>query len=150
MHSYSIELSEILKFNGSNMKILIAEDAPVNQVLLTSFLSPYGECHVVSDGDAAIEAFEKSLDLDILDFDLVCLDIMMPKRDGQAVLQKIREMERERGIGSGQQVKVLMITALDDSENIMEALVKGQCEGYLTKPVSRVTLQNQLGMLGIS
>ena len=58
-------------------------------------------------------------------------------------------MEEDRGIGTKERVKVLMITALDDSENIMEALVKGKCEGYLTKPVSRAILEDQLSKLGL-
>ncbi len=131
------------------MKILIAEDTPVNQVLLADFLKPYGECHIASDGCEAVAMFEKSLEANVQRYDLLCLDIMMPKMDGQVALQKIRQMEKDKGIVANDCVKILMITALDDSENIMQALVKGKCEGYLTKPVSRATLQDQLVTLGL-
>ncbi len=131
------------------MKILIAEDTPVNQVLLADFLEPYGECHVARDGFEAVKIFEQSLSTTEQPFDLLCLDIMMPKMDGQAVLQTVRKLEEEQGIAEEERVKVLMITALDDSKNIMEALVKGKCAGYLTKPVSRATLQEQLALLGL-
>ncbi len=43
--------------------------------------------------------------------------------------------------------KVLMITALDNSQNIMEAMVGGRCQAYLTKPVSRMRLEEQLRTL---
>lgn len=131
------------------MKILIAEDTPVNQLLLTDFLKPYGECHIASDGFEALKMFERSLGEAEQSFDLLCLDILMPKMDGQAVLLAIRELERKKGIVEEERVKVLMITALDDSKNIMQALVKGKCEGYLTKPVSRAMLREQLVLLGL-
>lgn len=131
------------------MKILIAEDTPVNQVLLVDFLKPYGECSIAGDGCEALVMFEKSLEANAQRYDLICLDIMMPKMDGQTVLQEIRQMENNRGIVADESVKILMITALDDSRNIMQALVKGKCEGYLTKPVSRATLQDQLDALGL-
>jgi two-component system, chemotaxis family, chemotaxis protein CheY len=131
------------------MKILIAEDAPVNQLLLTTFMKSYGECKVASDGRAAVELFQESLRQDGQRFDLVCLDIMMPEMDGHAALELMRKMETEKGIAAADRVKVIMITALDDSENIMQALVKGQCEGYLTKPVSKVRMQEQLVELGL-
>jgi two-component system chemotaxis response regulator CheY len=131
------------------MKILIAEDAPVNQLLLANFLKPYGDCYVAGDGRAAADIFRESLEQDGHRFDLVCLDIMMPEMDGQAVLQEIRQLEKDKGIPADEQVKVIMITALDDSENIMQALVKGKCEGYLTKPVSKARMQEQLVELGL-
>jgi response regulator of citrate/malate metabolism len=40
-----------------------------------------------------------------------------------------------------------MVTALDDVKNIMEALVEGRCEAYLTKPISRARLEEQLRQL---
>ncbi len=131
------------------MKILIAEDAPVNQLLLTNFLKSYGECHVASDGQAAVDLFRESLVEGARKFDLVCLDIVMPELDGQAALQEIRHLEKESGIPGSSRVKVIMITALDDSGNIMEALVRGECEAYLTKPVSAQMIAQQLGELGL-
>ncbi len=130
------------------MKILIAEDAPVNQLLLANFLKSYGECHLVSDGKSAVESFRKSLEDTARKYDLICLDIMMPEMDGQAALKEIRHLEKEKGIHDDSRVKVIMITALDDSGNIMEALVKGRCEAYLTKPVSASMVQQQLVELG--
>ena len=131
------------------MKILIAEDAPVNQILLARFLESYGDCHVVGTGLAAVNIFRENLVGGDQKFDLVCLDIMMPEMDGQAALLQIRQLEKDHGIPASEQVKVLMITALDDSENIMDALVKGKCQDYLTKPVSRERLQEQLTTMGL-
>lgn len=126
------------------MKILIVEDEPVSRKLLDNFLASYGECDKASDGAEALDCLRESLGQDGTRYDLICLDIMMPGMDGQTALKKIREMEKERGVSAGDQVKVIMVTALDDSENIMQALVKGKCEGYLTKPVTRVKMHEQL------
>jgi two-component system chemotaxis response regulator CheY len=131
------------------MKILIADDAPVSQHLLADFLKPYGDCLVVSDGQAVIDAFRANLDGDGHRYDLICLDIMMPRLNGQDALLEIRKLERDRGVSETGQVKVVMITALDDSEHIMDALVKGGCQGYLTKPVTRSQVQQQLTELGL-
>ena len=77
-------------------------------------------------------------------YDLVCLDIMMPGKNGHEVLKELRQIEISKGIQGADTTKVFMITALDDAKNIMEALVVGRCEAYLTKPVSRTRLEEQL------
>lgn len=130
------------------MKILIVEDEVVSQALLTEMLSSYGTCHVVTDGLEAVEAVRVGFDTDER-YDLICLDIVLPKMDGQAVLGEIRRMEKERGLIGTDKSKVVMTTVLDDSENIMEAFIQGQCEAYLTKPISKAKLKNQLVDLGV-
>lgn len=130
------------------MKILIVEDEIVSQALLSEMLSAYGVCDVVSDGLQAIEAIRDGFDTQER-YDLICLDIVLPKMDGQAVLGEIRRMEKERGLLGSDKSKVMMTTVLNDSENILEAFVKGQCEAYLTKPISKEKLENQLVDLGV-
>jgi len=56
-------------------------------------------------------------------FDLVCLDIMMPLLDGQAVLKEIRALETEHRVPAAKEVKVIMTTALGDKLNVVEAIV---------------------------
>jgi len=53
--------------------------------------------------------------------------------DGQQALQEIRRIEERHGIRGLDMVKVIMVTAVDDSSNIMKAFRQGQCEAYLTK-----------------
>lgn len=130
------------------MKILIVEDEIVSQALLTEMLSSYGACQVAVDGLEAIKAIEEGFDQGRR-YDLICLDIVLPKIDGQTVLSEIRRMERERGVVGSDKTKVIMTTVLDDSKNIMEAFVEGQCEAYLTKPISKEKLENQLVDLGV-
>ncbi|WP_319417376.1 response regulator [Marispirochaeta aestuarii] len=129
------------------MKILIVEDDFASRKLMQKYLSPYGICEVVVDGEEAVLAFSESLENDD-PFDLVCLDIMLPKKDGQQVLKSIRNLEASRGIEGSEGVKVIMTTALGDAENIMSAF-RSQCEGYLTKPVTRQRLLEEIKDLGL-
>ncbi len=125
------------------MKILIVEDEYISRVLLTEMLSAYGDCHTAMTGKEAIEILQTSFEMEA-PFDLVCLDIMIPELDGQEVLRRIREMEKGRNINGMNATKVIMTTALDDSENIMEAFAGGRCEAYLTKPLSKAKLIRHL------
>jgi two-component system chemotaxis response regulator CheY len=129
------------------VKILIVEDDFASRKLMQKYLSPYGICEVVVDGEEAVLAFRESLENDD-PFDLICLDIMLPKKDGQQVLKSIRSMEAARGIEGSAGVKVIMTTALGDAENIMSAF-RSQCEGYLTKPVTRQRLLDEIRELGL-
>lgn len=78
------------------MKTLIVEDDFTSRLLLQTFLNPYGESHVAVDGIEAIEAFMLAC-AEKYPYDLVCLDIMMPRMDGHEVLKRIRGME-ESGV----------------------------------------------------
>lgn len=125
------------------MRILIVEDEFISRTLLSEMLSEYGICHITTDGKEAVEVMRRALG-NREKYDLVCLDIMMPEMDGQEVLAEIRKMENEFGITNNDAAKVIMTTALDDSKNIMRAFTEGHCEAYLTKPIEKDKLINQL------
>lgn len=115
------------------MRILIAEDDMISRKFLYKFLSQYGECDVVVDGMEALDAYliavkEKS------PYDVICLDIMMPKVDGVKVLKAIRDFETQRGLLPEKRVKIIMITALADTEYVRKAFELG-CEAYAAKPI---------------
>lgn len=124
------------------MKTLIVEDDFASRKLMEKYLSPFGETDVVVDGQEAIDAFNMALDEDAR-YDLICLDIMLPKMDGQKVLKEIRSIEEERGIFGNNGTKIIMTTALGDAKNVLNAF-RSQCEGYLQKPISREHLMRQL------
>jgi two-component system chemotaxis response regulator CheY len=115
------------------MRILIAEDDMTSRRFLSKFLSQYGECDVVVDGMEALDAYLISVkDKDT--YDVICLDIMMPKVDGVKVLKAIRDFEKQRGLLPEKRVKIIMITALDDTEYVHKAFELG-CEAYAAKPI---------------
>jgi two-component system chemotaxis response regulator CheY len=130
-----------------NMKILIVEDDFTSRFLMQKLLSGYGETHVAIDGKEALAAFQLSLE-EKQPYDLIFLDIMMPKMDGHEVLGKIRKIEETSGTRTANHVKIVMTTVLSDSKNIMTAF-KAQCDGYLTKPIDKDKLVGQINSLGL-
>jgi two-component system chemotaxis response regulator CheY len=129
------------------LKILIAEDDFVCSTLMKELLRKYGTCHVASDGQEGVTAFDEALKAGE-PFDLVCLDIMMPVMDGQEALREIRKIEQENGVEGSDCAKIIMTTALDDAKNIMDALVLGSAEGYLNKPITPEQLAEELNKFG--
>ncbi len=114
------------------MRILVVEDELTSRELLKVILEPYGRIDTVSDGVEAIKAYNMALAKE--PYDLICLDIMLPKMDGQQVLKGIRKIEGDKGILGPEAVKILMISALGDFENVTEAF-SSQCTSYITKPI---------------
>lgn len=129
------------------MKTLIAEDDFTSRRLLQKVLFPYGRCDVAVDGEESLEAVRLAWE-ENEPYDLICLDIMMPKMDGQEALMKIRSLEKDKGIQGLSGVKVIMTTALGDNENIMTAF-KEQCEAYLVKPIDKEKLLKEIRYLGL-
>jgi two-component system chemotaxis response regulator CheY len=115
------------------MRILIAEDDMTSRKFLSKFLSQYGECDVVVDGMEALDAYLISVKEND-PYDVICLDIMMPKVDGVKVLKAIRDFEKQRGLLPEKRVKIIMITALADTEYVHKAFEIG-CEAYAAKPI---------------
>ena len=92
------------------MKILIVEDDFISRKLMQKFLDPYGETDVAVNGEEALDAFQMAWKEDS-PYDLICLDIMMPQKDGQEVLRTIRAIETGKGLEGEKSAKILMTTA---------------------------------------
>ncbi|MCP4600402.1 MAG: response regulator [Proteobacteria bacterium] len=129
------------------MRVMIVEDNVMNRNLLEKILQPYGECQVAENGKEAVETFELAWK-ESSPFDLILMDIMMPKMNGQQALKEIRNLEAQKGIFGSECVKVIMTTVLGDKGNIMEAF-KTQCEAYLIKPIDGRILLNEMKNLGL-
>ncbi len=115
------------------MKILIAEDDLSSRRLLYKFLSNYGECDIVVDGLEALDAFLISLK-EKKPYDLICLDIMMPKVDGVKVLKHMKGLEAQYKIPEEKRSKIIMTTALAETEIILDTFELG-CDAYAAKPL---------------
>jgi two-component system chemotaxis response regulator CheY len=120
------------------MKTLVVDDDFSSRKILQSIFASYGECHVAVDGKEAIFAFEQAF-FEEEPYDVICLDIMMPEMDGQEVLKRIRDFETNHNIFGSDGVKIIMTTALDDNEHIIQAF-RDQCEAYLIKPINKSKL----------
>jgi two-component system chemotaxis response regulator CheY len=130
------------------MRILIAEDDFTSRLVLQGILGKVGEVHIAVHGKECLEAFRRSLENGRA-YDLICLDIMMPEMDGHQTLKEIRSLESAKGVKSGQEVKILMTTMLDDPKNVFEAYYRGGATSYLVKPVHTGHLMNELCHFGL-
>lgn len=128
-------------------RILIVEDDMVSRKFLSKYLKPYGECDMVVDGLEAIDAYLISLKEE-RPYDLICLDIMMPKVDGVKVLKAIRELENQNKIEPEKRAKIIMTTALGET-NIVKSAFEIGCDAYASKPIDTVKFSEVLRKLGI-
>lgn len=129
------------------MRVLIVEDDFTSRKLLSALLTPFGECDIATNGVEAVEAVGMAIEEEE-PYQLICLDIMMPKLDGHGALEKIRKLEEAKGYKGRRGARIIMTTALSDSQSILQAF-RSQCEGYLVKPINRVKLYDLLREVGL-
>jgi len=110
---------------ASVLRVLLAEDNPVNQLLASRLLEKRGHRVVVAaNGREALAALEKE------SYDLVLMDIQMPEMDGLEATAAIREKEK----GSGIHQPVIALTA-HAMKGDRERCLAGGMDGYLSKPI---------------
>lgn len=127
-------------------KILIVEDDYISQVLLKKILTEHGQCDIVNDGLKAIDAVVAAANSKH-PYDLICLDIMIPKIDGVKVLKAVREFESSQNIEKSKQVKIFMTTALGKTSLVQDAINSG-CDEYLPKPIDIFEFNKKLEKYG--
>ena len=112
--------------------ILIAEDEPDIQELLRTYLEDAGyKTAAAGDGVTALTLFGEQ------SFDLVLLDLMLPKIDGFGVCELIRRQS---------QVPILMLTALDGEEQQLRGFAM-DIDDYVTKPFSMPVLLEKIRVI---
>ena len=78
-------------------------------------------------------------------YDLLCLDIMMPRVDGLKVLKAIRVLEKQHEL---KHTCIIMMTALADVEYVDQALELG-CDAYAAKPIDTDKVETVMKNLGL-
>jgi two-component system chemotaxis response regulator CheY len=117
------------------MRTLVVEDDYISRRLLCRYLEPYGTCEEAVNGHEGVDAVRRAIDASE-HFDLICLDIMMPGMDGQQALVLLRQLEAENGLPLGKGAKVIMTSAMEDNQYIMQAL-NASADGYVVKPIEK-------------
>ncbi|MEM7231848.1 MAG: ATP-binding protein [Planctomycetota bacterium] len=110
-----------------DLRILVAEDNPVNKKLVLKMLERYGlRPEFVESGDLALEAVK------LRSFDVVLMDCQMPGLDGFEATKAIREFEKENR--DGERVPIVALTANAMPGDRERCLAAGM-DDYLTKPI---------------
>jgi len=124
------------------MRSLIVEDEFTSRMQIQYFLEEYGHCDIAVTGTEAVDAYKMANDAK-KPYDLICLDINLPEKNGHQVLEEIRKMEEETGESLKNPVKIFMTTAMDSMRNVIDAYY-GLCDEYLTKPIEKEKLVAKL------
>ncbi|MCE5327666.1 MAG: response regulator [Planctomycetaceae bacterium] len=117
-----------------SLRILLAEDNQVNQELARRLLQNWGhQVSVVSDGLAAVTAAAENA------FDVVLMDIQMPRLDGLSATKRIREAEK----AGGRHVPIIALTAHATTRD-RELCLQSGMDDYVSKPIRREELLSLL------
>ena len=109
----------------ANLRILIAEDNPINVKVAQIITQPFSSLtDVVENGQLAFDKFRE------MDYDLILMDLQMPVIDGYQATEMIREYER---LNNKPPVKIVAMTANAMKEDVENCLAIGM-NGYLSKP----------------
>ena len=126
-----------LRESAHKLRILVAEDNPVNQAVIMRALQKMGHTPVLAEnGKAAVASASAEK------FDLVFMDVQMPKMDGLAATAAIRQSEKISGL----HLPIFAMTAhamKGDRERCLEAGM----DGYITKPVRFSDIEQTLAGL---
>ena len=115
-------------------RILVVDDNDDNRYTLTLYLEleGYADIQIAEDGEQAIARLDKE------SFDVVLLDVMMPKVDGYQVLSWLKDQRRLHDL------PVIMISALNEMTSVVRCIELGAVD-YLLKPFNQVLLKARLG-----
>jgi two-component system, sensor histidine kinase len=108
------------------LRILLAEDNPVNQLLAVKLLEKHGHTvSLASNGKEAVDAVASGAQ-----FDLILMDVQMPEVSGYEATRQIREMERS----TGRHIPIIAMTAFAMADDRERCLAAGM-DDYISKPI---------------
>ena len=117
--------------SGKGLRILLAEDNRINQVIATRMLEKLGHELVIADnGKVALSLLASQ------SFDLVLMDVQMPEMDGMETTKQIREDERLTQV----HIPVIAMTAHAMKGDRERCLAAGM-DGYISKPINALELE---------
>jgi signal transduction histidine kinase/CheY-like chemotaxis protein len=121
----------------SSLRILVAEDNAINQVLVVRLLQKMGHIPTtVDNGRQALEALERE------SFDLVLMDVQMPEMDGFSATREIRNAEKQ----TARHMPIIALTA-HAMKGDEEACLEAGMDAYLSKPVNGKRLDEALNRM---
>ncbi len=127
-----------LRESQNRLRVLLAEDNAVNQLVALRLLERFGHTvTVAANGKKALEAWEKG------GFDAILMDVQMPEMNGWETTQAIREKERS----TGGRIPIIAMTAHAMKGDDERCFAAGM-DDYLTKPIRTEELMTVLEKVG--
>lgn len=123
------------------MHILVVDDDFTSRALLARCVRDLGPCDQACDGEEGWAAYRAALAEE--PYDLILLDVMMPRMSGGELLKKIRADERARGFTGPRRCRIAMATVLSDRESVLGAF-RDEADGYIVKPYSPESVSRDL------
>lgn len=111
--------------------ILVVDDSAINLAAAEQKLKEYYDVVTVNSGNRALRYLKNEKP------DLILLDIKMDDMDGIETLKEIREME------NGADIPVIMLTAVNDKDSLIESTTLGVCD-YVLKPFQGEDLHQRI------
>ncbi|CCD87314.1 putative Sensor histidine kinase with PAS and Response regulator receiver domains [Bradyrhizobium sp. ORS 285] len=128
---------------GSGLSILVAEDNDINALLMRSLLTKLGHhADIAVHGEAALDSWLAARSAGT-PYDLILMDVQMPRLDGIAAAKRIRALEASE---PGRRTPILALTANTLVEDRYACFEAGM-DGFLVKPIDRDKLDEALANL---
>ncbi|KAJ2997430.1 hypothetical protein NUW58_g652 [Xylaria curta] len=126
------------KIGDKGIRVLLVEDNPVNQKVLSRYLKKVGiEAEIAADG---IEATEKVFARPPKHFSLILCDLHMPRKDGYQTCREIRQWEKEN---SHSPTPIIALSA-NVMPDVQEKCIAAGFNDFVTKPVDFVDLSTAM------
>lgn len=131
---------EYVEGSLKGMLFLVAEDNELNAEILTEMLRMEGiECDVASNGEEAVQFYERE---EAGHYDLILMDVQMPKMNGYEATKMIRSSSHS----DSQTIPIVAMTANTFAEDVQNALDAGM-DGHLAKPIDMKAVRRTLQKL---
>lgn len=127
------------------MKILLVDDMEITRIIHKNILINFGQVDIAKDGIEAVQKVLASYNMN-RSYDVILLDIIMPKSSGFHALENIRKYENVNNINN--KIKIIIVSSLDKKDDIEKAKELGADE-VLIKPIDRIIIKDIFKKLGI-
>ena len=122
------EVAELVPRRDLNLRVLVAEDHPVNQEIINEHLLEFGcRVDIANNGKEAVAAFNAR------NYDLILMDCQMPEVDGFEATRSIRQRESRNMDPNARRVPIIALTAHAMAGD-RDRCIRAGMDDYLTKP----------------
>jgi two-component system chemotaxis response regulator CheY len=136
------EEQEVENIAERGLRILLTESDFFSRRLLQPIFAEFGTYDIAAGAEEALMAYKYELE-NGRGYDLITLDILMGDYDGHVLISEIRELEASHAINFADGAKIMVISSIDESSNIIDSF-KELANSYLFKPINREEITAEL------